>query len=135
MPRIAIAFDTPADGIAAVDALLASACDPSLEVELVAMVDPLRSGKVAVFVSKARAASQARKAAARWLAPLAAALASAGVRCQTQVAIGPPARTLRQLAERTDLAQVIRPPGSSRGPGELPAATRKVGGPAVTALP
>jgi hypothetical protein len=107
MDRVAIPFSDPASGSRAVAALLRAPRDAALEVELVALVDPLRPGKVAVFVPGAIAAAQAREAASRWLEPLARRLAQAGVRHHVSVALGPARRTLRHLAARRDLARIV----------------------------
>jgi hypothetical protein len=105
--RIAIPFADLASGERAVDTLTRAPRDPELEVELVAMVEPLRPGKVPVFVSAATAEAQARQAAEHWLSQLAARLAAASIASRVQVAVGPPTRTLRALAESSDLARIL----------------------------
>jgi hypothetical protein len=67
MARVLIPFSDLASGQRAVRRLLQEARDPRQSVELLAMVDPLTSGKVAVFVSRAQAEAQSRAAAARWV--------------------------------------------------------------------
>jgi hypothetical protein len=54
MARVLIPFSDLASGQRAVRRLLQEARDPRQSVELLAMVDPLTSGKVAVFVSRAQ---------------------------------------------------------------------------------
>lgn len=115
MHRIAIPFADPASGERAVDALMRAPRDPELEVELVAMVEALRPGKVAVFVSAAAAEAQAREAAQHWLSRLAARLDQAAIAHRALIAVGPPTRTLRMLAQRTDLARIVM-----ADPGEAP---------------
>jgi hypothetical protein len=50
MPRILIPFSDFASGERAVRRLLARPRDPALDLELLAIVDPLTPGKVALFV-------------------------------------------------------------------------------------
>ena len=68
MSRLLIPFAEPEGGARAVDALLREPRKAALTVHLVAVVEPLRPGKVAMFVSAARAESMVRDAARRWLA-------------------------------------------------------------------
>jgi hypothetical protein len=106
MLRIAIPFSDLASGERAVAALVRELADDVSDVELVAMVEPLRPGKVAVFVSEEAARAQASAAAQNWLAALEPKLRNAGVRCRGSVALGPPTVTLRRLAERADVARI-----------------------------
>ena len=119
MVRVAIPFSDLAGGEHAVGARLRGARAPSLEVELIAMVEPLRSGKVAVFVSRDAARAQCEAAATAWLAHLGSVLAQAGVHYTSRTAIGPPTRTLRELAVRRDLARIV-----IAGPATRPWRTR-----------
>lgn len=107
MHRVAIPFADLRSGARAVDALLAAPHDAALEVELIAMVEPLRPGKVAVFVSADEAEAQARKAAEDWLSSLRERLDAAGIPHRARIVSGPPTRTLRRLAERPDLARIV----------------------------
>jgi hypothetical protein len=107
MQRVAIPFSDPASGKRAVAALVRAPRDAQLEVELIAMVDPLRTGKVAVFVPKATAAAQATAAASQWLAELGGVLDRAGLPYRTHIALGPARRTLRHLARRPDVARIF----------------------------
>jgi hypothetical protein len=113
MHRVAIPFSDPSSGARALDALLRAPRERGLAVELVAMVEPRRPGKVAVFVSTAEAERAAVAAAERWLAPLAARLAAAGIPHSTHVAVGAPTRTLRALAARGDLARIVVAPAAA----------------------
>ena len=76
-------------------------------VELLAMVDPLTSGKVAVFVSRQQAEAQSREAAERWLARLASQLHDAGIPHTVSVAVGPRRDLLRSVGERRDIDRVL----------------------------
>ena len=60
MARVLIPFSDLASGERAVRRLLRENRDPRLAVELLAIVDPLTSGKVAVFVSRQSAEAQSR---------------------------------------------------------------------------
>ena len=64
MARVLIPFSGARRGERAVRELLGEPRDPALVVELLAIVDPLTSGKVAVFVSPDSAEAQSRAAAA-----------------------------------------------------------------------
>jgi len=105
--RVAVPFADLASGERAVDALMRAPRDRQLQVELVAMVDPLRPGRVAVFVPAATAEAQARQAAQHWLAQLEARLAAASITCRSHVALGPSTRTLRELAARSDVERIV----------------------------
>ena len=102
MPRLLIPFAEPDGADRAVDALLREPRDDALTVHLAAVVEPLRPGKVAIFVSAERAESMVRDAAQRWLAPLEAKLAAAGVPFQSEVVLGAPRTTIRALAQRAE---------------------------------
>ena len=110
MARILIPFAEPEGAQRAVEALLKEPHDPAVSVHLVAVVEPLRPGKVAMFVTAERAESLVRDAAQRWLAPLAAKLAAAGVTVTTETVLGPPKATIERLAQRTDIDRVLLPP-------------------------
>jgi len=110
MPRLLIPFAEPAGGGRAVEMLLREPRDSSLTVHLAAVVEPLRPGKVAIFVSAARAESMVREAARRWLAPLEAKLEAAGIAFESEVVLGPPRTTIRALAQRVDIDRVMLPP-------------------------
>jgi hypothetical protein len=133
---VAIPFSDPADGARAVDALLAAPRHPRLAVELIAMVEPLRSGKVAVFVSDERAERDARAAAARWLSRLEQRLERARVPYRSSVAVGPVTRTLRELGERREFAQLmVADPASSPWRSWLRHLALRSAQPAITFVP
>ena len=107
MARVLIPFSDFASGQRAVRRLLSEARDPRQSVELLAMVDPLTSGKVAVFVSRQQAEAQSREAAERWLARLASQLHDAGIPHTVSVAVGPRRDLLRSVGERRDIDRVL----------------------------
>ncbi|HEY1325811.1 MAG TPA: hypothetical protein VGI14_02665 [Casimicrobiaceae bacterium] len=107
MHRVAIPFADFENGARAVDSLVRAPRDAQLEVELVAMADPLRPGKVAVFVSSETAQAQVRAAAQQWLAQLGAKLEAASIPHRAHIAVGPVTATLRGLAHRRDLARIV----------------------------
>ena len=110
MPRLLIPFAEPEGAGRAVDALLREPHNDALTVHLAAVVEPLRPGKVAIFVSAERADAMVRDAARRWLAPLEARLAAAGIAFDSEVVLGPPRTTIRALAQRPDIDRVMLPP-------------------------
>jgi len=107
MPRVLIAFSDFTSGERAVRRLLGRHRDAGLDVELLAIVDPLTSGKVRIFVSRERAKAQATQAAGRWLEALGALLGKAGVAHRSRIATG----TLRHILEgegaRDDIDEVL----------------------------
>ena len=107
MPRILIPFSDPASGERAVRRLLARPRDSTLRVELLAIVDPLTPGKVAVFVSHERAKAQATAAAQQWLSDLAALLDRAGVAYRLRVATGRMRDILAAERDRRDIDEVL----------------------------
>ena len=110
MPRLLIPFAEPEGAGRAVAALLREPRDNALTVHLAAVVEPLRPGKVAIFLSAARAESMVCEAAARWLRPLEAKLAAAGIPFTSEVVLGPPRTAIRALAQRADVDRVMLPP-------------------------
>ena len=107
MARVLIPFSDLASGERAIRRLLHERRDARLEVELLAIVDPLTAGKVAVFVSPAEAEAQARAAANRWLGRLQPLLDDAGIRHRSSIGLGPLRSMLRQAGERTDIDRVL----------------------------
>ena len=107
MARVLIPFSDFASGQRAVRRLLQESRDARQSVELLAMVDPLTSGKVAVFVSRQQAEAQSREAAERWLARLASQLHDAGIPHAVSVAVGPRRDLLRNVGERRDIDRVL----------------------------
>ena len=113
MTRVLIPFAEPDGAQRAVEALLREPrCGP-LTVHLVAVVEPLRPGKVAMFVSAERAESLVREAAERWLAQVAPPLAAAAVPFTTEILLGPPRETIAGLTRRGDIDRVVLPPPPS----------------------
>jgi nucleotide-binding universal stress UspA family protein len=110
MAKVLIPFAEPEGAQRAVDALLREPPDPALTVHLVAVVEPLRPGKVAMFVTAERAESLVREAAQRWLEPVAAQLAVAGIAFTTETVVGPPKATITALTQRPDIDRVLLPP-------------------------
>jgi nucleotide-binding universal stress UspA family protein len=113
MAKVIIPFAEPEGAQRAVDALLREPRDAALSVHLVAVVEPLRPGKVAMFLTAERAESMVRDAAQRWLAPLAAQLVAARVPSTTEVVIGPARKTIAKLTQRDDVDRVLLPPPPS----------------------
>jgi nucleotide-binding universal stress UspA family protein len=107
MARVLVPFSDFASGQRAVRRLLQEPRDPRLSVELLAMVDPLTSGKVAVFVSPAQAEAQSRAAAQQWLERLAPQLEAAAIPHTSSVAVGPRRALLRKVGERKDIDRVL----------------------------
>lgn len=110
MPKVLIPFVEPEGAQRAVDALSSEPADPSVTAHLVAVVEPRRPGKVAMFVSADRAEALVREAAQRWLAPLSAQLAAAGIACTTEIVLGRPAQAIATLTQRPDVDRVMLPP-------------------------
>ncbi|HKU84752.1 MAG TPA: universal stress protein [Casimicrobiaceae bacterium] len=107
MARVLIPFSDFASGQRAVRRLLQEPRDPRQSVELVAMVDPLTSGKVAVFVSSAQAEAHSRAAAEQWIERLAAQLDTAALPHTASIAVGPRRELLRRIGERKDIDRVL----------------------------
>lgn len=110
MAKILIPFAEPEGAQRAVDALLREPFDPSLCVHLVAVVEPLRPGKVAMFVTEAQAESLVRQAAQRWLAPIEAQFAAAGIPFTTEVVLAGVHESIAKLTQREDIDRVVLPP-------------------------
>ncbi len=115
MAKILIPFSEPEGATRAVEALLREPRDAKLAVHLVAIIEPLRPGKVPMFLSAERAESLVREAGERWLAPLAARLRAAGIAYTTQVIAGSPHTTVSELANREDIDRVLLPPPRAGG--------------------
>lgn len=107
MARILVPFSDFASGERAVRRLIARPHDRRVEVELLAVVDPLTSGKVAVFVSRERAAAQARAAAQDWLCALEARLDAARIAHRSNVAFGHLRDILKGEGTRPDVDEVV----------------------------
>lgn len=107
MTRVLIPFTHRASGERAVRSLLARPRDPSLRVELLAIVDPLTPGMVAAFVSRERAKAQATAAAQQWLFELGALLDAANVTRRLRVATGRLRDILQAERGRRDVDEVL----------------------------
>ena len=107
MPRILVPFSDFASGERAVRRLVARRRDRGVDVELLAVVDALTSGKVAVFVSRERAAAQAREAAQHWLRELEARLDAVGIAHRSSVAFGHLRDILKREGARRDIDEVV----------------------------
>ena len=83
--------------------------DPRLTVHLLAAVEPRVSGKVRIFMSPECAQAALRDAAQRWLAPLEAMLAAAGVPCTSEIVVGPTWAAIREASSRPDIDRVLLP--------------------------
>jgi hypothetical protein len=108
--RFLIPFAEPEGALRAVDAFLQGQRSASDTVHLAAVVEPLRPGKVMIFVSAERAEAMVREAARRWLVPLEAKLTAAGVPFVSEIVLGPPRSTIRTLTQRADIDRVLLPP-------------------------
>ena len=107
MPSVLIPFSDVRRGERALRRLLAEPRDPALVVELLAIVDPRTSGKVAIFVSPVTAEAQSRDAAGRWLKRLESMLDAAGVPHRSSIAVGPIRDMLREAGERPGIDRVL----------------------------
>lgn len=115
MARILIPFTEPEGATRAVEALLREPRDARLAVHLAAIVEPMRPGKVPMFLSADRAEILVREAGRRWLAPLEARLRAAGIAFSSEVIAGPPRATVTQLTAREDIDRVLLPPPRTGG--------------------
>lgn len=107
MARVLIPFTHRSSGERAVRRLLARPREPSLRVELLAIVEPLTSGNVPLFVSRERAKAQATAAAQQWLFELGALLAAANVARRLRVATGRLRDILQAERGRRDIDEVL----------------------------
>jgi hypothetical protein len=107
MTRILVPFSDFASGERAVRRLLARAHDRSLDVELLAIIDPLTAGKVRVFVSPQTAKGQATSAAFQWLGTLETMLADAGIASRSRIATGALRDILKAEGTRRDVDEVL----------------------------
>jgi hypothetical protein len=109
MNRVLIPFTDPESAERAVRKLLDEAPSPTLEVELLAVVEPLTPGKVRIFLSPERAESLARAAAARWLSRIEALLDAANIRHRSEILIGHPAVVIDEALRRPNIDRVLLP--------------------------
>lgn len=109
MTRVLIPFSEPEGAARAVAMLVGEAPDRQTSVHLLAAVEPRVSGKVILYVSPTHAEALVRAAAERWLAPLEATLAEAGIPCTSEIVVGPTRDTIRDAAARADIDRVLLP--------------------------
>jgi len=114
MSVVLIPIIEPVGAARAVARLVAEPRDPRLTVRLLAAVEPMRPGKVRMFVTQEEAEAQVRAAAQRWLAPLEASLRAAGIAFASQVVVGPPRSTVRAAATQEDVDRVLLAPSAAR---------------------
>jgi nucleotide-binding universal stress UspA family protein len=107
MARVLVPFSDLASGERAVARVASRRRDPRLAVELLAIVDPLTSGKVEVFVSRERAKAQSRAAAEAWLRSLEARLDAAGIAHRSDIAFGKLRDILKREGVRRDVDEVL----------------------------
>ena len=107
MARVLIPFSDFASGERALARLLARPRDPRLEVELLAIVDPLTPGRIPMIVSRERAEAQASGAARRWLERLEPRLEDARIPYRSHIAIGGRNAVLRHAGVRPDIEEVL----------------------------
>ena len=112
MARVLIPFSDPDGAHRAIVQLLAEPRDLHLSVHLFAVVEPRVSGRTRIHLTEARAAAMVHDAARRWLEPLEAALAAAGVACTSEIAFGPARQSIRAATERADIDRVLLPPAA-----------------------
>lgn len=114
MARVLIPITEPTGAQRALAQLLAEPTDAGLSVHLLAAVEPLRPGKVRMFVTEQEACSQVRSAARRWLAPLEAALDAANIPYTSDIVVGPPRETVRAATISTESDRVLLPTAEAR---------------------
>ena len=124
MNRVLIPFTDPESAERAVRKLLDEAPSPTLEVELLAVVEPLTPGKVRIFLSPERAEILARAAAARWLSRIEALLDAANIRHRSEIAIGHPAVVIDEALRRPNIDRVLLPARRARWLSAATAAKR-----------
>ena len=107
MARVLIPFTDLASGERALARLLARPRDARLEVELLAIVDPLTPGRIPMIVSRERAEAQASRAARRWLERLEPRLEDARIPYRSHIATGGRNAVLRRAGARSDIDEVL----------------------------
>jgi hypothetical protein len=113
MTRILIPFTDPDQGERAVRRLLEERPSASVEVELLAIVEPLTPGKVSIFLSQERAETLASAAAARWLDRLELLLEATRIKHRSRIALGAPRKVMAEAMRRNDVDRVLIPIGTS----------------------
>jgi hypothetical protein len=107
MRNVLVPFSDLASGERAVARLVSQRRRTRLTVELLAIVDPLTSGKVEVFVSPERAKAQSRVAAEGWLRTLEAKLDAGGIAHRSSIAFGKLRDILKREGARRDVDEVL----------------------------
>jgi hypothetical protein len=114
MAKVLIPFTDPENAERAVRRLLEESRATPLEVELLAVVEPLTPGKVRMFLSPGRAKELARGAAKAWIARIGALLAAAGIPYRVDIAVGRPGRVIAEAVRREDVDRVLLAGSSPR---------------------
>ena len=114
MARILIPFTDPQDAERAIRRLLDESPSPTTSVRLLAVVEALTPGKMNIYLSRARAEALACAVAARWLDRLEALLKTAAIKCDSEIAVGPPRKLIAQAMARTDIDRVLLPTTTPR---------------------
>jgi nucleotide-binding universal stress UspA family protein len=109
MTRILIPFTDPDQGERAVRRLLDERPPTSVEIELLAVVEPLTPGKVSVFLSPKRAEALARAAATDWIGRLKPLLDGVCIKHRSQIAVGAPKKVIAEAMRRNDIDRVLIP--------------------------
>ena len=112
MAKVLIPFTDPANAERAVRRLLDESSPSALDVELLAVVEPLTPGKVRMFLSPGHAEDLARAAAVQWLTHLGALLAAAGVPYRSEIAVGRAGPAIAAAVRHKHVDRVLLP-GSS----------------------
>ena len=120
MVRVLIPFTDPESAERAVRRLLDEPRRSALEVELLAIVEPLVPGKVPIYLTRRRADSLARAAAQSWIDRAGAQLRARGVPCRGFVALGRPKELIDAAVSRDDVDRVLLP-----APRRFPAIGRR----------
>ena len=126
MARILIPFTDPQDAERAIRRLLDESPSLTTSVQLLAVVEPMTPGKVSIYLPRARAEALACSAAARWLDGLEALLKAAGIKSNSEIAVGPPKKLIAQAMARPDIDRVLLPARSPRWWSRWTAARRGI---------
>ncbi|MFO1284046.1 MAG: universal stress protein [Burkholderiales bacterium] len=113
MSRVLVPVTDPERAARAVEALVREADRARDEVLLVGIVEPMTPGRIPLYLSPSRAAAMATEAAERWLAPLTATLATAGIRHRAWVHLGRPHAVIDQIARDQRVDRVVFPASRS----------------------
>jgi hypothetical protein len=125
MARILIPFTDPQDAERAIRRLLDESPSLTTSVQLLAVVEPLTPGRISIYLSRARAEALACAAAARWLDGLEGLVKAAGIKCDSEIVVGPPRKLIAEAMARTDIDRVLLPTTSPRWWSRWTAARRE----------